>query len=148
MRIHISQIPPESREKYISAGLVKDDYVLAEVSKGIYGLAQAGLLAQQQLFALLNRCGFKPVSPESPCIFKHEVRDIAFSLVVDDFGVKYKRVEDAQILIDCLNELYITKCDWTGSSYIGFTISHNLVKHTYYLVNAGVYRRGSQTFWY
>ncbi len=58
--------------------------MLAEIVKGIYGLAQAGLLAQQQLFTHLEMNEFHPVSPKSPCIFKHRTRNIVFSLVVDD----------------------------------------------------------------
>jgi hypothetical protein len=35
--------------------------------------------------------------PHTPCIFKHETRDIAFVLVVDDFGIKYKNPEEPGI---------------------------------------------------
>jgi hypothetical protein len=76
MRIHLSQ--------GIQEHLVRDGYVLVKISKGIYGLKQAVLLAQQQL----NTWRIT-ISSQSP------VRHPAFSdissscLVVDDFGVKY-----------------------------------------------------------
>ena len=50
--------------------------------------------------------------------------------MVDDFGVKYKAKEDAQYLIDILNQKYKTKTDWTGTSFVGFKINHDRIKGT------------------
>ena len=130
MRIHLSQIPIESQIKYITEELVHDGSVLVEISKGIYGLTQAGLLAQEQLFEHLSQNDFYPISPENPCIFKHKRRNITFCLFVDDFGVKYKLKEDAEHLINILNEKYKTKTDWTGTSFLGFKIERNHTKGT------------------
>lgn len=97
--------------------MVNDDgYVLVEISKGIYGLAQAGILAQQRLMSLLAKHDYHPISDSCPCILKHKTRNITFSLVVDDFGVKYHLKEDAEHLINALKELYIVKDNWAGSS--------------------------------
>ncbi len=57
-----------------------------------------------------------------PCLFKHSSRDTMFTLVVDDFGIKYKTPDDAEHLIMCLQLLYEIKVDKTGSRYLGFTI--------------------------
>jgi hypothetical protein len=46
------------------------EYVLVEISKGIYGLAQAGRLAQDRPVALLKDNGYCL----NPCIFRHRVR--------------------------------------------------------------------------
>ena len=72
------QIPLESQIKYIKEGLVHENYVLVEISKGIDGLAQAGILAQNQLFDHLAANDFYPISPEHPCIFKHKTKNITF----------------------------------------------------------------------
>ena len=125
MRIHLTQIPPESRAKYVREGLVKDEHVLAEVSKGIYGLKQAGLLAQQKLMHHLKKHGYTPISSATPCLFKHQTRNVVFSLVVDDFGIKFKLDEDANHLIEVLRMEYTVKDDWLGSQYVGFKIQHN-----------------------
>lgn len=130
MRIHISQIPQESRDKYVTPDLIQDDHVLAEISKGIYGLKQAGLLAQQRLVQHLSKHDFFPISAISPCIFKHKTRNIVFSLVVDDFGVKFKAKEDVEELLRVLRLLYVVKEDWTGSAYVGFKIQHDHNKGT------------------
>ena len=44
----------------------------------------------------------------------------AFTLVVDDFGIKYCTREDALHLVSTLELLYPIKIDWTGEQYLGF----------------------------
>ena len=44
-----------------------------------------------------------------------------FCLVVDDFGVKYTRKEDANFLIQSLCTEYELHEDWEGTLYIGMT---------------------------
>jgi hypothetical protein len=39
-----------------------------------------------------------------------------FCLVVDDFGVKYKKKEDASGLLEVLGMEYTMKDDWSGCS--------------------------------
>ncbi len=125
MRIQLDQIPTESREKYLHADLIKNNATLVEITKGIYGLAQAGILAQQRLFEHLNNNGYIAIANDQPCIFKHKHTDITFCLVVDDFGVKYKHKEDVEKLIAVLEELYTIKVNWTGDTYVDFNINHN-----------------------
>ena len=57
-----------------------------EVSKGMYGLPQAGLLAQELLQKRLAKHEYHQ-SEIIPDLWKHESRPIMFTLVVDDFGV-------------------------------------------------------------
>ena len=45
-----------------------------------------------------------------------------FSLVVDDFGVKYEGKEHADHLMSVLKEHYTVTEDWEGSKYIGITL--------------------------
>ena len=125
MRIMLDQMPEKSRSKYITKGLVKDGCVLAEISKGIYGLAQAGLLAQNRLVDHLAKNGYLRLSEDHPCLFRHCDGGITFCLVVDDFGVMYKKRKDVDRLLRVLEELYTVKTDWDGSTYIGFSIEHD-----------------------
>ena len=67
------------------------------------GLPQAGQLFYITLIKHLQlhsytRAGF------TLGIFKHATHDTMFSLVVDDFGVKYTAKNDALHLIDTLNK--------------------------------------------
>jgi hypothetical protein len=59
-----------------------------EVTRGMYGLPQAGMLAQDQLSKRLNKAGYHQ-SEMTPGYWKHQWQPISFALVVDDFGVKY-----------------------------------------------------------
>ena len=45
-----------------------------------------------------------------------------FSLVVDDFGVKYEGKEHADHLMAVLKEHYTVTEDWGGTKYIGITL--------------------------
>ena len=55
-------------------------------------------------------------------MYKHETRDIAFSLVVDDFGVKYTDKRDADHLIMTQQKKYPIKMNWKGDYYLGMTL--------------------------
>jgi hypothetical protein len=146
MKIAVEQFPEEARATFISPGMIKNGHVLVEINKGIYGLAQAGRLAQDRLVALLKDNGYCPISPLNPCIFKHETRDVTFSLVVDDFGVMYEREDDVRHLLDTLRQIYTVKEDWTGSSYVGYSIMHDLDRGTITLSMPGYIDAARQRF--
>ena len=56
----------------------------------MYGLPQAGLLANELLEKRLNEAGYRQSKLKLvPGLWKHDWRPIQFTLVVDDFGVKY-----------------------------------------------------------
>jgi hypothetical protein len=54
-------------------------------------------------------------------LWRHVTRPISFSLVVDDFGVKYVGKEHAQHSIDTLQKWYQLAVDWEGKIYCGIT---------------------------
>ena len=123
MSIDLKFFSPAARlrygvDKFIQPGSTK---VYVEILGGIYGLPQAGLLAQQKLLTHLSTHGFHQV-PHTTCLFRHETRPIEFTLVVDDFGISYKSKGDADYLIKTLELIYPLTVDITGSSYLGYTI--------------------------
>ena len=67
----------------------------------MYGLPQVGLLAQKLLKKRLAKHGYKQ-SDVTPGLCTHKWRPIYFSLVVDDFGVKYVDEEHAAHLVSAL----------------------------------------------
>jgi hypothetical protein len=119
MRIPINVIPPDILNQY--KHLVYKDHLYLEVSKGIYGLPQAGKLANEQLIRHLAPYGYAPC-PITPGLWKHETRDIAFLLVVDDFGIKYTDRRDAEHLLDALRAGYKISVDWDGERYCGLVM--------------------------
>ena len=121
MRVPVKYIPEATMLKHQLAGLVHNNAVIMQLNKGIYGLKQAGRLAQQRLVAHLAEHGYEQTE-HTPCLFKHITNSVTFTLVVDDFGVKYTSRADATHLLDTLERLYKIKTNWTGDAYIGFDI--------------------------
>jgi hypothetical protein len=50
-------------------------------------------------------------------------RPISFTLVVDDFGVKYVSKEHVDHLIWCIKQKYQLTGDWTGNLYCGIKLN-------------------------
>ena len=119
IKLKLSDIPAEVISEYnLMEKATKDGSVYVEVRKGMYGLPQAGLLAQEQLSASLQEHGYYQ-SKMVPGLWHHKTRPITFTLVVDDFGVKYTNEEDAKHLMSVLRENYDITEDWKGERYIG-----------------------------
>ena len=59
-----------------------------KIRKAIYGLPQAGVLSNKILKKRLAPAGYYN-TPHTPGLRKHVSHPISFTLVVDDFGVKY-----------------------------------------------------------
>ena len=121
MRVPTKYIPEATMKKHKLHALVHNDAVVMKLNKGIYGLKQAGRLAQLRLISHLADNGYFPAA-NSTCLFKHVTNGTIFTLVVDDFGVKYNTKADAMHLLDTLEKLYKIKTNWAGDHYIGFDI--------------------------
>jgi hypothetical protein len=110
----------------------------------MYGLPQAGLLAQQRLITHLNQHGY--LQTHTTCLFRHKSNGTTFSLVVDDFGVKYTDKAGADHLITTLQALYTITIDWTGSKYLGFSIEFDYTQRTVTLSMPGYISKALQRF--
>ena len=76
-----------------------------EVRKAIYGLPQAGALTNKQLKKFLSPDGYYEVA-HTPGLWRHATISMQFSLVVDDFGVKYIGKQHVEHLVYCLKKNY------------------------------------------
>ena len=74
-------------------------------NRGMYGLPKAGLLANELLEKRLNKRGYLH-SKLIPGFWSHDWRTVQFTLVVDDFGVKYVGEEYALHLKHTIEENY------------------------------------------
>jgi hypothetical protein len=101
MRIPIKLIPHEIIELYSLLPLVSDGHVYIEVQKGMYGLPQAGILANQLLARRLTLHGYHQTK-FTPGLWQHVTSPIQFTLVGGDFGVQSVGAEHAQHLIAAL----------------------------------------------
>ena len=55
-------------------------------------------------------------------LFKHETQDISFTLVVDDFGIKWTKQGDLNHLITALEQKYEMKVDMESKQYVGIEL--------------------------
>ena len=53
-----------------------------------------------------------------------------FTLVVDDFAIKYTSNQDADHLISALQDLYEITIDWSGKHFIGIHLDWDYEKRT------------------
>jgi hypothetical protein len=115
LRIKLTDLPDEIINEYRLRKLVNaKGFVFVEVTKGMYGLPQAGLLANELLEKRLNKNGYFQ-SKLVAGLWAHKTRPIQFTLVVDDFGVKYVGKEHAEHLLTTLEQHYKVTADWTGT---------------------------------
>ncbi len=96
-------------------------YVCIEMRRAMWGLPQAGILANKCLRQKLAPFGYSECA-NTPGLWKHDKRPISFTLVVDDFGVKYVNQDDVKHLIDSIKKTYTLTEDWTGNLYCGITL--------------------------
>jgi hypothetical protein len=111
MRIPASVIPDEIMLECDLAKLVHDKHVCVEIRNGMHGLPQAGPLANDRLIKFLAPHGCTPV-PITPGLWTHSTRPLAFTLVVDDFGMKHIDKADADHLLETSRLLCKASVDW------------------------------------
>jgi hypothetical protein len=104
MFINLSSLPQETIDKYNLMELAQDVKVYIEIQKGMYGLPQAGILANELLQRNLAKDGYRPTQ-HTHGLWKQDTRPVSLSLVVDDFGVKYVGCEHAEHLMACIKKI-------------------------------------------
>ncbi len=61
-------------------------------------------------------------STNTPGLWYHKSRPITFTLVVEDFGVKYVNKNNVDHLIASIKKDYMLTKDWTGNLYCGIQL--------------------------
>jgi len=56
-------------------------------------------------------------------MWHHTTQPLAFTLAVDDFGIKYFSKQDANDLVSPLQEKNSITIDWSGDMYLGLSIN-------------------------
>ena len=128
MKIPLALFPEWIKKQYNLDTHARDRFVFLEIRRAVWGLPQAGILANQLLRKRLKPHGYyKCVN--TPGLWRHATRPITFLLVVDNFGVKYVGKEHADHLINCLKtETYTPTEDWAGDLYCGILLRWNYEK--------------------
>jgi len=95
----------------------------------MYGLPQVGKLANDQLQQFLLPHGYHPC-PFTPGLWQHDNQDIQFTLVMDDFAVRYTNWDDANHLLAALRAHYQVTKDWDATQYCSLTLAWDYDNHT------------------
>jgi hypothetical protein len=129
MKMLLSRFPEEIIQKYNLNALAVDGWVYIEIRKGMYGLKQAGLLANQLLQTRLAPFGYYPAR-HTPGLWLHKTRPISCTLVVDDFAVKYVGNQHAEHLRNALLRTYELTTEWTSTVHSGMTLKWDYKNRT------------------
>ena len=145
MKMPIDIFPEHIIQQYNLHKHVKNGFVYLEIRKCVYGLPMAGALANKLLRERLAPHGYYEVA-HTPGLWRHVTRPISFTLVVDDFGVKYVGKEHAQHLVDTLKKYYDIAEDWEGDLYCGITLDWDYEKRTLDISLPGYIKKVLQRF--
>jgi len=91
---------------------------------------------QDLLTKRLHNAGYYQ-SKITPGYWRHNWRPISFTLVVDDFGVKYTNKADIEHPISVLKQDYGIDTDWEGTRYLGLTLDWDYIKREVHLSMPG-----------
>jgi hypothetical protein len=105
MRLPITSISQEFIDQYKLIPMVHNGHVYMEIQRAMYGLPQAGIIANQLLTRRLAPHGYEQCQ-HAQGLWRHKWRPILFSLVVDDFGIKYVGKQHADHLIKAIGQHY------------------------------------------
>ena len=106
------------------------------------GLPQAGILANKLLKTCLAKHGYQELK-HTPGLFKHDTRPIWFTLVVNNFGIKYTGAEHCKHLIKILRSFYDVEVDMAGRLYCGIDVTKTRKKEQNQIQKKGAHKRGT-----
>jgi hypothetical protein len=130
VRFRLREIPTSIQERYELHKIVDyTGFVYAKIKGAWYGLKESGRIANEDLVDHLIKHGYHE-SAFTVGLFKHETRDISFTLVVDDFGIKWRNKDDLDHLITSLEKKYNMKTDMDAKQYVGINLKWDYQQHT------------------
>ena len=124
MRLQLALLPDEIITHLKLKDIADDGYVYCEIQRVMYGLAEAGALANKLLSSRLEREGYYQCQ-FTPSLWCHTWRPINFTLVVDAFGVKFRGDCHANHLKKCLKKHYEVSINCYGSLFCGIQLDWN-----------------------
>jgi hypothetical protein len=129
MKMPLSLFPKWIVGQYDLNTHAKDGWVHLEMRRAVWGLPQAGILANKRLRQKLAPFGYSECV-DTPGLWIHQTRPISFTLIVDNFGVKYVSQVDVDHLIASVRSTYTLTEDWSGDLYCGITLDWDYQKRT------------------
>ncbi len=127
MQLKLSNMPEDIIARYHLLNIATPNgYAYCKIRQGMYGLQQAGIITQELLAKRLKEQGCNQ-SKTMPGLWTHEWGSIFFSLVVDNFGVKYIGEEHTQHLRQAVQKYYMCLFKKEGERYCELTIKWDYV---------------------
>ena len=127
MKMPMNIIPLAFKQQYALEDIAKNGFMYMQIEKGMYGLPQAGILANKLLRERLAPHSYYEM-PHTPGLWQHIHQPVQFSLVVDDFGIKYIGKNNLYHLLNALKQNYEISEDWAGELYWGISLKWNYDK--------------------
>jgi hypothetical protein len=124
IQIAFALFPPWIINQYNFANKVHNGHIYVKMCRAVWG-PQAGILANKLLQKHLAPHVYFECN-HMPGLLRYATRSISFTLVVDDFGVKYKHQEDIEHLIKCIKEKYELTMDLDGDLYWGIQLTWDI----------------------
>jgi hypothetical protein len=121
MKIPLALFPVWTIEQYNLHKLALDGWVYIEMRRAVWGLPQAGILANKQLRCKLAPFGYYK-SINILGLWRQKSRLLTFTLIVDGFGIKFVNKADVDHLISSIKKTYTLTEDWTGNQYCGIML--------------------------
>jgi hypothetical protein len=104
----LSLFPPWIIKQYDMEKHALNGYIHLEMQQAVWGLPQVGILANKRLKPKLAPFGYFE-STNTPGLWYHKISPITFTLVVDNFGVKYVNKVNMDHLIASIKGLHAHK---------------------------------------
>ena len=125
MKTPLALFPSWTRKQYDLEENAHNSFMYWQICSVICGLPYSGILANLRVRENLKPSGSYEVA-HTPGLWKHKRRPVQFSLIVDDFRVKYVGKEHIDYLITSLHKDYARiTVDWTGELYAHISLKWN-----------------------
>ena len=127
LKIALKILPQDIGDTYDPLSKQCDGYMYFKPEKGMFGLVKSGIITHDALKKHLKTYGYAPAKITQG-LWTHTDSDINFTLVVDNFGIKYTHKKDMYHLISSLQAKYEVTQDWTGGLYCGIKLKWDYKK--------------------
>ncbi len=117
LRLRIADMPDDVIEQYnLRDNTTPTAISIAKYKRGCMACHRPVSLPNNIVKERLQKHSYHQ-SQTTPGLWKHDPRSIRFSLVDNDFGVKYVGKENAQHLLDTVQHYYKCSCNKKGERY-------------------------------
>jgi hypothetical protein len=145
MKIPLSLFLAWTIEQCNLNNMALDGYVYIKMRRAVWGLPQAGILTNKRLRRKLAQFGnYEKVN--TPGLWRHELQPLTFTLMVDNFGVKFANKEDVDHIISSIKITYKLTKDLTSNLYCGIMLGWDYIACTIDILMPGYIKKKLQEY--